>query len=293
MLPAQSKITIAEFSVKPGTPSTVTFTVSWTKNSIDSAWVFVDYNNSGTITRLPLSDVTASTGRAYMVDGNDRGAWVVADVSGAFSATVQLVATCRDARPCVPTGACVHAIDYPPVGKYTDTDKIKFTGTPPFYLEFDNDSPATVSTKDAQGLYIYNLESKKLKSFTDATGAPGTFLCALPGITNFSESQQFCAYVAAPLLTVTASAAAGSSLASYQWKTGTGEGTNVGTDSNSYTPTVVSTSDYWVVVTDNRGCSVTSAKATITVAGYSAGRIAGSTACGGASAGIISGIATE
>ncbi|MDR3184040.1 MAG: hypothetical protein LBT49_01340 [Prevotellaceae bacterium] len=188
LLPAQSKITITEFSVKPGAPSTVTFTVSWTKNSIDSAWVFVDYNDSGTMTRLPLSDVTASAGRAYMVDGNDRGAWVVAGAAGAFSATVQLVATCRDARPCVPTGVCVYAIDYPPKAEYTAVDKIKFTGTPPFYLEFVGDSPATVSTKDAQGLYTYNSGSKTLKSFTDASGAPVVSKCALPAAQTLTVS---------------------------------------------------------------------------------------------------------
>ncbi|MDR3185011.1 MAG: hypothetical protein LBT49_06380, partial [Prevotellaceae bacterium] len=103
VLAAQSGITISGFSVKTGTLATVTFTVNWNKPSVDSAWVFVDYNDSGTMTRLPLSDITASAGRAYMVDGNDRGAWVVADAP-VFSATVQLVTTCRDARPCVPTG---------------------------------------------------------------------------------------------------------------------------------------------------------------------------------------------
>ncbi|MDR3184412.1 MAG: hypothetical protein LBT49_03300 [Prevotellaceae bacterium] len=550
-LAAQNGITISEFKAAPGT---VTFTVSWNKPSVDSAWVFVDYNKSGTMTRLELSGATltppSSAGSAYMVPGNNRGAWVVASNAGAFSATVQLVAACTDARPCVPTGACAYAINYQPQGQYTATDKITFTGTPPFYLEFNGDSPDTVFEKTS-GSYTYNPGSKKLKSFTDATGAPGILICAVPaaqtltvsaagycadatgvqfalsgmqsgatyqlvrnntvaatlttntgGAATFSGthlsgtysaktvagaycevqmngthtvalydkpsvstmplsaicynatasltasvtagtttsmtytwniggtssttsvnnktsqnltttttytvsvrnsngctgavlspatitvnalpvatvaastictgqtagltalvtvgnvtpitytwnvggststtnaasqtsqalyanttytvqlknangctgamsapatitvnalpvintspgSQGFCAYVATPVLTVTASAAAGSSLASYQWKTGSGEGTNVGSSSNSYTPTVVATGDYWVVVTDNKSCSVPSAKATITVAGYSAGRIAGSNTCGGgsAAAGIISGIA--
>jgi hypothetical protein len=161
----------------------VTFTVNWNKTSVDSAWVFVDYNNSGTMTRLPLSGATASAvSRVYMVDGNDRGAWVVANASN-FSATVTLLTT----EVSVFTGACVYAIDYPPKAEYTAADKIKFTGTPPFYLEFVGDSPATVSAK-TQGSYTYNIESKTLESFTDATGAPGVLKCALPAAQTLTVS---------------------------------------------------------------------------------------------------------
>jgi hypothetical protein len=188
VLAAQSGITISDYSVTPGAPSTVSFTVNWNKDKIDSAWVFVDYNDSGTMTRLPLSGVTASAGSAYMVSGNDQGAWVVADASGAFSATVQLVATCTDARPCVPTGACVYAIDYPPKAEYTAIDKIKFTGTPPFYLEFtDGSTPDTVAVK-TQGSYTCNIGSKTLESFTDASGAPGVLKCAIPAAQTLTVS---------------------------------------------------------------------------------------------------------
>ncbi|MDR3184047.1 MAG: hypothetical protein LBT49_01375 [Prevotellaceae bacterium] len=99
VLAAQSGITISDYSVKPGTPATVSFTVSWNKDKIDSAWV-------------------------------------VADAAGAFSATVQLVATCRNERPCVPTGACVYAIDYPPRGTAVAYNLLKLSGTPPFYVMY-------------------------------------------------------------------------------------------------------------------------------------------------------------
>jgi uncharacterized protein (TIGR02145 family) len=170
MLPAQ--IAISEFKAAPGA---VTFTVSWNKTPRDSAWVFVDYNKSGTMTRLPLSDVTASAGRAYMVPGNDQGAWVMASNAGAFSATVQLLtATATADFP----GACVYAIDYPPVGNMGG-DKITFTGTPPFYLQLGDGTSLTVSS-------TYTLPaSNTLMSFTDASGAPGTIIitCTPPGST--------------------------------------------------------------------------------------------------------------
>jgi hypothetical protein len=51
---AQNGITITNLSVAPGT---VTFNVYWTKDHptgfvwSDTAWVFVDYNKAGTMTR--------------------------------------------------------------------------------------------------------------------------------------------------------------------------------------------------------------------------------------------------
>ncbi|MDR3184012.1 MAG: hypothetical protein LBT49_01200, partial [Prevotellaceae bacterium] len=194
VLAAQNGITISDYSVAPGAPSTVSFTVSWNKDKIDSAWVFVDYNDSGTMTRLPLSGATASAGsRAYMVSGNDQGAWVVADVSGAFSATVQLVAACRDARPCVPTGACVYAIDYPPVGKYTAAYRIEFTGTPPFYLQFGDDDSRDTLERTAQPPYTYTIPSgKTLASFTDASGASGYMEPPPPCVTSAECESGYC-----------------------------------------------------------------------------------------------------
>ncbi|MDR3184446.1 MAG: hypothetical protein LBT49_03470 [Prevotellaceae bacterium] len=176
VLAAQNGITISDYSVAPGTPTTVSFTVSWNKPSVDSAWVFVDYNNSGTMTRLPLKGATASEGsRAYMVDGNDRGAWVVADASGAFSATVQLVATCTDERPCVPTGACVYAIDYPPRGEAVAYNLLKLTGTPPFYVLYAGSTTyVEIDGPTAAGF----TPSGTIAQFTDRTGAPGVLDCA-------------------------------------------------------------------------------------------------------------------
>ncbi|MDR3184699.1 MAG: hypothetical protein LBT49_04770 [Prevotellaceae bacterium] len=190
VLVAQSGITISDYSVTPGAPATVSFTVSWNKDKIDSAWVFVDYNDSGTMTRLPLSGVTASAGsRAYMVDGNDRGAWVVAGASGAFSATVQLVATCKDARPCVPTGACVYAIDYPPVGKYTAYNEFQFRGTPPFYIWFAEGGSDTHTLSNT----AYSLpENLSIGTFTDASGATGIMDCGSTFTAGIGQCSTVC-----------------------------------------------------------------------------------------------------
>jgi hypothetical protein len=149
--------------------------VSWNKDKIDSAWVFVDYNDSGTMTRLPLSGATASAGsKAYMLDGNDRGAWVVADVSGAFSATVQLVATCTDAWPCVPTGACVYAIDYPPRGEAVAYNLLKLSGTPPFYVMYAGSTTyVEIDGPTAAGF----TPAGPIAHFTDRSGAPGVLDC--------------------------------------------------------------------------------------------------------------------
>ena len=86
-LAAQNGITISDFSTKAGSPTTVTFNVQWVplqgKVWSDTAGVFVDYNNAGTMTWLPLSGATltnpswSSASVIFGKDGNNNGAWVV------------------------------------------------------------------------------------------------------------------------------------------------------------------------------------------------------------------------
>jgi hypothetical protein len=110
-----------------------------------------------------------------MVDGNDRGAWVVADVSGAFSATVQLVAACTDARPCVLTGSCVYAIDYPPRGTAVAYNLLKLSGTPPFYVMYaDSTTYVEIDAPIAAGF----TPAGPIAHFTDRSGAPGVLDCS-------------------------------------------------------------------------------------------------------------------
>ena len=206
-------ITISDFKATPGigdAPTTLTFNIEWSPPQpeivwSDTVWVFVDYNNKGTMTRLPL-DPSAATltwhSATYCPDcGVDRdrstadGVWVVGNArtaeSGTFSATVQL---CRDVARHVSTGMCVYAINYPPVGRYTAGDQIKFNGTPPFYLTFDG-AAATVSVRDGLGAYTYPPEGKKLMSLTDASLAPGSVPpCMMPAAQTLTASAQaYCA----------------------------------------------------------------------------------------------------
>jgi hypothetical protein len=196
---AQNGVTISDFSANVGAGgATLTFNVGWDKNAnmpavwSDTAWVFADYNNAGTMTRLQLTGatLTATTapdvGKVIKLSGNNDGVWVVGNAkatnntSGSFSATVKLFTSATYL-----SGACVYAINYPPVGQYTAANKIKLQGTPPFYLTYNTGSPATVTRAEAAG--TYTLE-RTLLSFTDASKVPGTFLCALPNVQTLTAS---------------------------------------------------------------------------------------------------------
>jgi hypothetical protein len=179
---AQNGMTISNLTVDAGT---VTFNVSWNKDAmpalwLDSAWVFVDYNNKGVMMRLPLSPgatltATSPGGKVIAAQGNNQGVWVVGNArqEGSFSATVKLLSTVTNIG-----GACAYASSYPPVGRYTSATKIAFTGTPPFELTFDSgDEPVTLQWKTPPYTYIYTVpDETTLLSFTDKTGAPGKFI---------------------------------------------------------------------------------------------------------------------
>jgi hypothetical protein len=92
-------VTVSNLAVSVGSPTTVTFDVSWEKPMpvelwSDTVWVFVDYNDAGTMKRLPLSPgatLTATSaegvGKVMPVDGNDQGVWVVGNVLDASAFT--------------------------------------------------------------------------------------------------------------------------------------------------------------------------------------------------------------
>ena len=200
MLAAQNGVTVSGLVVNAGT---VTFNVSWetpmpVEPWSDSVWVFVDYNNEGKMERLPLlpgATLTYSSWDEAYVDeiaGNDQGVWVVGNAkdpdnaSGSFSATVQLFTDVANIA-----GACAYASNYPPVGKYTSVNTVKFTGTPPYYLTYSEGGAATVTREQAEGDYSL---SNPLASFTDATGAPGVVSCKMPAVQTLSASgSSYCA----------------------------------------------------------------------------------------------------
>jgi uncharacterized protein (TIGR02145 family) len=158
--------------VKPGT---VTFNVNWKKAGMptlwsDSVWVFVDYNKNGVMTRLPVTSATATAGTVEKISGNDTGVRLIGNARGAgsFSATVQLLTSQLDVA-----GACAYASNYPPVGEYTSSTKISFTGTPPYDLVLTSAESGTY-TYSINDSYYHLHEGETFKSFSDKTGAPGT-----------------------------------------------------------------------------------------------------------------------
>jgi hypothetical protein len=76
VLSAQNGVTVTNLEVGSGT---VTFNVSWDKPDVPGgkAWVFVDYNDNGVMTRLLISGATVTNGTATKLDNNDKGAWVI------------------------------------------------------------------------------------------------------------------------------------------------------------------------------------------------------------------------
>jgi hypothetical protein len=136
------------------------------------------------MTRLELvSGATASPGAVR--EPNNKGAWVF-PLTGSSSVTVQLLTATATFH-----GACAYAINYPPVGQYTAANKIKFTGTPPFYLTYSSGSATTVTREQAENEYEL---AGALTSFTDASGAPGELKCINPMVQTLAASAPgFCA----------------------------------------------------------------------------------------------------
>jgi uncharacterized protein (TIGR02145 family) len=193
MLPAQNGITISDFAMKAGT---IIFNVSWNKNNMpkewnDTAWVFVDYNDEGTMKRLPLAagaTLTATSapgiGKVEPTPNNNKGVWVVgnARTAGAFSATVQLLTATANL-----SGMCVYAINYPPVGKYTSDTTIAFKGTPKYVVTLNNGQTVTAMNP-------YTVPAgRSIVSFTDASLAPGVINCITPAAQTLTASaSSFC-----------------------------------------------------------------------------------------------------
>jgi uncharacterized protein (TIGR02145 family) len=188
-------VKVSNLTVSAGSPTTVTFDVSWKNTGMpalwsDTVWVFVDYNNAGKMERLPVTGATltatSAPGMGKVVEdaGNNQGMWVVGNArsTGNFSATVQLLTATTNVA-----GACAYASNYPPVGKYSsDAPLLSFTGTPPYELLLAKlGSPGETEQVESGHKFLLPCDYT-LTSFTDATGAPGIFTCVpctAPGVT--------------------------------------------------------------------------------------------------------------
>jgi hypothetical protein len=145
----------------------------------DSVWVFIDYNNAGRMTRLPLLPgaeiITTSApgvGRMVEVPGNTRGVWLVGNArsAGSFSAKIKLLTPLAKAA-----GACAYASNYRPAAKYTSPTSLAFKGVPAYIINLRH-ADGSASTTVSGGTYVIPA-SYTLESFTDATGAPGLLRC--------------------------------------------------------------------------------------------------------------------
>ena len=137
--------------------------------------------------RLPLlsgATLTATSapgvGKVIEVLDNNKGVWVEGNArsAGSFSATVQLLTATA-------TGSCVYASNYPPVGEYTGASAISFTGTPMYEIVLET-SGGNTYTAYSPGIYSIP-EGSTFVSFTDATGAPGTFHCIPPAAPDVTK----------------------------------------------------------------------------------------------------------
>jgi uncharacterized protein (TIGR02145 family) len=184
MLAAQGNgVKVSNLAVSAGSPTTVTFDVSWSKTGMpdvwsDTVWVWVDYNQNGKMERLPVTGATltatsaSGVGKVVKDAGNNQGVWVVGNArsAGSFSATVRLFTTAS-----VVAGACAYASNYPPVGKYSSSDasEILFTGTPMYDLVLKKVADGSTYSISTTGRYSIIHTNEVIQSFTDATNAPG------------------------------------------------------------------------------------------------------------------------
>jgi uncharacterized protein (TIGR02145 family) len=193
-LSAQNGVTVSNILVTNGLPTTVTFEVNWKNTDLpavwsDSVWVFVDYNDAGTMKRLPLlpgATLTATSapgvGRVEYAANNNKGVWVIGNArsAGSFGATVKLLTANATAA-----GACAYASNYPPVGQFNSGVDISFTGTAPYEIVMEHEDGGTIVRK-ADSPYSVPA-SYTVQSFSDATGAPGVFKCRpMTGDIDFS-----------------------------------------------------------------------------------------------------------
>jgi uncharacterized protein (TIGR02145 family) len=199
MLFAQNGVTVSNLAVSVGSPTTVTFNVSWKNTGMpalwsDTVWVFVDYNNAGKMERLPLLPGATLTETSapgigsveYAPNNNDQGVWVAgnARTEGSFSATVKLLTEVKDVG-----GACVYGSNYPPVGEYkNNATEISFTGTPMYEILLAKSGGENATVKSGNTFLLPC--DYTLTSFTDATGAPGIMNC-VPMIGNIDFIASF------------------------------------------------------------------------------------------------------
>jgi hypothetical protein len=262
LLSAQNNgVTVENLVVSPGSPGTVTFDVSWKNTGMpavwsDTVWVFVDYNDNGTMKRLPVTAATATAGTVEKISGNDQGVRVIGNArsAGSFFATVKLLTATATA-----TGVCAYASNYPPVGKWKDDGSgVLFTGTPNYTIWLENTQDGTASSITSGKDFIVS-PGYVITAFTDATGAPGTFLCIPPAAPTVAKGE-FCYEQSGTLV------ASASGNVTIEWYDALTEGTLLHTgEVLSLTPLYNTSAQYYVQAAAGRNCRSVRVKADYTV----------------------------
>ena len=196
---AQNGIEVSGLVVTAGSPASVTFNVSWNKNTMpqgvvwsDTVWVFVDHNVNGKMERMEVTGAKVSAGEIAqnLSPGNTKGVFVAGYArsagAGGYSATVTLATSQSDMA-----GVCAYVSNYRPVANFS-SGAYNFTGTPMYDLELKLPGGSTTYTSSSSPFYLP--PGYTLLSFTDATGAPGIISCiSSSAFTLLASAPGFCA----------------------------------------------------------------------------------------------------
>jgi uncharacterized protein (TIGR02145 family) len=145
------------------------------------------------------------------------------------------------------------------VGGYLSATKISFTGTPMYEIALAHPSEGHVTVKSGDTFLLPCAST--LTSFTDATGAPGIFECALPTLSGANSPSRCSAGTVQ--LTVTADGGMPSPM-TYTWTIG---GTSYTNQSNSYTISLSFSTTYTVKAESAPHCASNTASGQINVNG--------------------------
>ncbi|MDR2449368.1 MAG: hypothetical protein LBD52_05340 [Prevotellaceae bacterium] len=185
-------VIVSGFTIE--TDHSITFKLMWNRDAMpavwsDTVWVFADYNNAGTMTRIPLSAAgatlteTSAPGAAVIpANGNNQGVYVVGNArtatDGTFSATVKLVPD----GITFSTGqtGCAYVSNYPPVAAIDENGKVTFMGTDLTFKGTISNGVTNQQVVFDSNPYILP-DGYWIKDFTDATGFPGLFSSGDPG----------------------------------------------------------------------------------------------------------------
>lgn len=271
---------IVNLGTVTGSPSSLTFSISWDKADMpsvwsDSVWILVDHRatDNNTMGQVPLNMASISVSDAsgpYTLGtytNNSRGFYLVGNAktatSGSFSATVKVAAANTFTKDISASGACVYALNYPPKASYSSDGKtITFIGTPETVkgtiTNGDDTKDITMGfvTDPVTGLTSFTFpEGYYLKEFTDATGAPGFIDCKIPAAPAVASVPSSCGCNA---FTLTASSSEEN--VTLEWYSVQAGGTPVSTDASYTTDLLKAPATFYAAARSTKGGCVSATR---------------------------------